>query len=92
MCVYLQNPWCGSLFFPAPSGAPSGGRRPLEMECTFPNTLSRVISEYMWLGWSISKNPWSGSLFFPAPSGAPSGGRPPLEMQYAYPSSLCYVV
>ena len=37
-------------FFPKLSVAPSGGRRPLEIKYTFPNTLSRVVSEYIWLG------------------------------------------
>ena len=43
------------MFLPIPSVAPSAGRRPLEMKYTFPNTLSPVFSEYMWLWESISK-------------------------------------
>ena len=38
-----------------PSLALSGGRRPLEMKYTFPNTLSHVVSEYIWFWGSIFK-------------------------------------
>ena len=47
---YLQNPRNGCL-----CPAPSGGRRPLGMKYTYPNTLGLVVSEYIWLWESISK-------------------------------------
>ena len=51
MAVYLQNPRSGFFFFPAPSG----GRCPLKMNYTYPSSLCHVVSEYIWLGWPISK-------------------------------------
>ena len=45
------------LVFSIPSVAPSGERRPLEMNYAFPNTLSRAVSEYIWIRVSISKTP-----------------------------------
>ena len=61
--IYLQNPWSGCLFFHASSGAPSGGRHPLEMKYSYPGSLCNVVLEYIWLKWFISKNPWSVGLF-----------------------------
>ena len=91
MAVYLQNPRSGCLFFPAPSGAPSGGRRPLEMKCTYSSSLRYVVSEYIWLWQSTSKT--LGVLAcFSSPSGAPSGGRRPLEMKHNYLSTLGHAV
>merc|ERR1712121_383417 len=92
MAVHLQNPRSGCLFFPAPSGAPSGGRRPLEMKYASSSSLRHVVSEYIWLWQFISKTLGVVACFFPAPSGAPSGGRCPLEMKYSYSSSLRHVV
>ena len=42
--VYLQSPRKGCLLFPAPSG----GRCPLEMKHTYPDTLGHVLSKYIW--------------------------------------------
>ena len=90
--VYLQNLWSGCLFFPAPSEVPSGGRCPLEMKYTYPSSLCHVVSEYIWLGWYISKTLGVRACYFPAPSGAPSGARCPLEMKYTYPITLSHVI
>ena len=59
MGVYLQNPRSGCLLFPAPSG----GKRPLEMKYTYPNTLSHAVSEYIQL-WGLSPKPQEWLLVF----------------------------
>ena len=77
MGVYLQNLKSGCLFFLATSG----GRCPLKMKYTCPVTLGHVVSEYIWLWWSMSN-------LYPAPS----EGRCPLEIKYTYPITLGHVV
>ena len=69
-CIWLE--WSISiiigldafLFFFAPSGAPSGGRRPLEMNYTSSSSLCHVVSEYIWLWQSISKTLGVVARFF----------------------------
>ena len=77
------------------------------MKHTYPSTLSRGVSEYIWFWGSISKTQGAVACFFFAPSGgrcpldmkynshifpSPSGGRCLLEMKYTYPSTLGHVV
>ena len=62
--VYLQNLRSNCLLFPAPSGALSGGRHPLGKKHAFPSTLCHVVSEHIWLGWSISKTLGLVACFF----------------------------
>ena len=91
MEVYLQNSKSGCLFFPAPSGAPSGGRSPLEIKHAYPNTPCHVVSEYIWLGWSISKTHIL-VVCFSCTFRSTVGGKHPLEMKYPYPRNFCHVV
>ena len=58
--VYLQNHRSSCLLF----AAPSGGRRPLEMKHTYPSTLGREVSEYIWFWGSVSKTPEAVACFF----------------------------
>ena len=61
--VSLRNPWISCRFFPAPSGAPSGGKHFLEMKYPYPRSLCHVVSEYL-VKMVYFQNPWSGCLFF----------------------------
>ena len=61
--AYIQNPQSG-FYFSAPSGAPSGGRCPLEMKYTYPSSLCHVVSEYIWLGLYSSKTHGLVACFF----------------------------
>ena len=80
---YLKNPRNGCLLFPAPSVE----RRPFVLKYTSPNTLSHVVSEYIWL-WGLSTKPYEWLLAF----SWTFRREMPLEMKYTYLNTLGHIV